>query len=99
MEVGELEPQIIARGKEFFTSIRGEEPSLFNKARWTGKVMDWCMKNEDFKVQLFRFVDVYPYLTTSKLLTGHIGEYFGRKIRKFHRRLSGEQRRQAWAGR
>jgi RHH-type transcriptional regulator, proline utilization regulon repressor / proline dehydrogenase / delta 1-pyrroline-5-carboxylate dehydrogenase len=76
MEIADLESQIIARGKEFFAGIRGEEPSLFNKARWTGKMMDWCMKNEDFKVQLFRFVDVYPYLTTGRLLTNHIGEYF-----------------------
>jgi RHH-type proline utilization regulon transcriptional repressor/proline dehydrogenase/delta 1-pyrroline-5-carboxylate dehydrogenase len=77
METAELEPKIVARGKEFFASISGEQLSLFNKARWTGAVMDWCMRNEAFKVQLFRFVDVYPYLTTSRLLTGHIEEYFG----------------------
>ncbi|MBU1249176.1 MAG: proline dehydrogenase family protein, partial [Proteobacteria bacterium] len=44
---------------------------------WTGKVMDWAMKNEHFKVQLFRFVDVLPYLNTSESLTRHIEEYFG----------------------
>jgi len=77
MNIEEIEPQIITRGKDFFASISGEKPSLFNKAHWTGKVMDWCMKNEDFKVQLFRFVDVFPYLTTGKLLTRHIQEYFG----------------------
>ena len=76
MEIAELEPKIIERGKEFFKSITGEQLSLFNKARWTGAVMDWCMKNDSFKTQLFRFVDVYPYLTTSKLLTNHIEEYF-----------------------
>ena len=46
------------RGKEFFASISGEAPSIFNKGWWTGKVMDWSMKNENFKIQLFRFVDV-----------------------------------------
>ena len=38
--------------------------------------MDWSMKNEDFKVQLFRFVDVLPYLNTSESLLRHIREYF-----------------------
>ncbi|QLA20808.1 proline dehydrogenase family protein [Desulfolutivibrio sulfoxidireducens] len=71
-----LESKIVARGKQFFQSIRGEAPSIFNKGFWTGKVMDWAMKNEDFKVQLFRFVDVLPYLTTSDALRRHIEEYF-----------------------
>jgi RHH-type proline utilization regulon transcriptional repressor/proline dehydrogenase/delta 1-pyrroline-5-carboxylate dehydrogenase len=38
--------------------------------------MDWAMKNEDFKIQLFRFVDVLPYLNTSESLQRHIEEYF-----------------------
>ncbi len=72
-----LETQIVARGKEFFKSISGEAPSIFNKGWWTGKVMDWAMKNEDFKVQLFRFVDVMPFLNNSDTLVRHIKEYFG----------------------
>ncbi|MBW1982643.1 MAG: proline dehydrogenase family protein, partial [Deltaproteobacteria bacterium] len=72
----ELEARIKARGRSFFASIRGETPSIFNKGWWTGKVMDWCMKNEHFKVQLFRFVDVLPYLTTTESLGRHIEEYF-----------------------
>jgi len=75
--IGELESRIIARGKDFFASIRDETASLFNKRRWTGKVMEWCMKNEHFKVRLFRFVDVFPSLTTGESLTRHIQEYFG----------------------
>ena len=71
-----LEPRIVSRGKEFFTSIAGEAPSIFNKGWWTGKVMDWAMKNEAFKVQMFRFVDVLPYLSSSDSLSRHIEEYF-----------------------
>ena len=71
-----LDDAIRARGKAFFSSIRGESPSIFNKGFWTGKVMDWAMQNEAFKVQLFRFVDVLPYLTTSDNLSRHIEEYF-----------------------
>ncbi len=74
-----LDPKIVNRGKEFFKSIAGEAPSIFNKGWWTGKVMDWAMKNEDFKVQMFRFVDVLPYLNTGESLSRHIEEYFGDK--------------------
>jgi RHH-type proline utilization regulon transcriptional repressor/proline dehydrogenase/delta 1-pyrroline-5-carboxylate dehydrogenase len=76
MEMKQLDGKITQRGKEFFESIKGEAPSIFNKGFWTGKVMDWAMQNEDFKVQLFRFVDVLPYLNTSESLQRHIEEYF-----------------------
>ena len=73
----ELNAKIVARGKDFFSTIQGEKPSLFDKGAWMGKVMDWSMRNEQFKVRMFRFVDVFPSLTSSSLLTGHIREYFG----------------------
>jgi RHH-type transcriptional regulator, proline utilization regulon repressor / proline dehydrogenase / delta 1-pyrroline-5-carboxylate dehydrogenase len=73
----ELTDKIINRGKEIFSLISGDKPSIFNKAAWMGKVMDWSMRNENFKVQIFRFVDVFPALTNNKLLTEHIHEYFG----------------------
>ncbi|MDD2582938.1 MAG: hypothetical protein PHR66_13185, partial [Desulfuromonadaceae bacterium] len=72
-----LNTKIISRGKDFFSSVSGEKPSLFNKGAWMGKVMDWSMQNYQFKIQMFRFVDAFPSLTTSKLLTEHIREYFG----------------------
>lgn len=76
MNKAELEQRTLVRGKKFFESISGEAPSIFNKGWWTGKVMDWSMKNEDFKIKLFRFVDVLPFLTTTESLTRHIEEYF-----------------------
>ena len=76
MDTNSLDKKITARSKEFFASISGEAPSIFNKGWWTGKVMDWSMKNENFKIQLFRFVDVLPYLNTSESLARHIREYF-----------------------
>ena len=72
-----LNDRIVTRGREFFATISGDKPSLFNKGAWMGRVMDWSMKHEAFKIQLFRFVDVFPSLSTGKLLTDHIREYFG----------------------
>ncbi len=77
MDSTALDQKIIARGREFFNTVAGEKPSLFNRGAWMGKVMDWSMQNEQFKIQMFRFVDVFPSLTTGKLLTDHIREYFG----------------------
>ena len=77
MENRALDTKIIDRGKAFFSTIAGEKPFLFNKGTWMGKVMDWSMQNDQFKIQMFRFVDAFPTLTTGKLLTEHIREYFG----------------------
>ncbi len=76
MDRKQLEAGILARGKEFFATLGNEIPSIFKKDFWTGKVMDWSMGHEDFKVQLFRFIDVLPYLTTEEMLKHHIQEYF-----------------------
>ena len=76
MKDKELNAKIIERGRQFFASIKGETPSIFDKEHWIGKVMDRIMKSEDFKVQMFRFIDVFPCLTADKSLTNHIREYF-----------------------
>jgi antitoxin HicB len=77
MQPPELNGQIIARGRGLFATISGEKPSLFTTSTMTGKVMEWCLRNEEFKTRLFRFVDVFPALTTSHQLTEHIRQYFG----------------------
>src|ERR1700687_918566 len=71
----DLNDRIAARGRELFASIAGEKPSLFDNGTWLGKVMDWSMRNEQFKVRLFRFVDVFPSLTTGKPFTDHSRDY------------------------
>jgi len=76
MDRDQLEARILARGKELFAIAGSEKPSVFNKDWWTGKVMDWSMGHEDFKVQLFRFIDVLPCLKTEEMLNRHIQEYF-----------------------
>lgn len=58
----ELNDRIISRGKEFFRALEGEEPSLFNKGRWMGKMMAWSMSHPEFRTAMFRFVDVFPSL-------------------------------------
>lgn len=40
--------------------------------------MDWSMRDEQLKTQLFRFVDVLPMLTTNELVTRHLREYLAK---------------------
>ncbi|KPJ72092.1 MAG: hypothetical protein AMS14_08540, partial [Planctomycetes bacterium DG_20] len=79
MDREQLEASIQGCGRRFFADIGDEAPSVFNKDWWTGKVIDACMHNESFKVQLFRFIDVLPYLKRSESLGRHIEEYFSRE--------------------
>ena len=71
-----LSDAIRARGRQLFAAVAQEKPSLFDKGRWTGALMDWCMRDEAFKVQMFRFVDVFPSLATPDALVRHLQEYF-----------------------
>ena len=63
-------------GEKIFALMdAAEPPSLFSARGLYGAMMDWAMKNEDFKVQLFRFVDVLPTLASSGEIARHLREY------------------------
>ncbi len=65
-----------ARGETIFNMMESDGPSLFSRNFWYGEIMDWSMKNEQFKTQMFRFVDVLPYLNTGAEVARHLKEYF-----------------------
>lgn len=79
----DFEKRVLATGLELYALAEGEKPSLFKKDYWTGKVMDWSMKNEAFKREMFRFVDVFPCLTRPESIARHIQEYFCRSDQDF----------------
>jgi RHH-type proline utilization regulon transcriptional repressor/proline dehydrogenase/delta 1-pyrroline-5-carboxylate dehydrogenase len=54
-----------------------EPPSLFSKKGFYGSMMEWAMRDEHFKTQLFRFVDVLPTLASSSEVARHLQEYLG----------------------
>ena len=43
---------------------------------WDEQVMDWAMRDEAVKVEMFRFVDVLPMLESSDDVVRHLHEYF-----------------------
>jgi len=70
----ERETQVI--GREIFARLQTESPSVWQLAWWDEKILDWCMRDETLKVQMFRFIDVLPMLKTSEQVAQHLQEYF-----------------------
>ncbi|HQN20245.1 MAG TPA: hypothetical protein PKV86_13930, partial [Syntrophobacteraceae bacterium] len=48
----DLEQRIQATGKRLYELAAGESPTLFQKQYWIGKVLDWCMRDPAFKVEM-----------------------------------------------
>ena len=71
----ELENKILEQGLELLDAINNEHESIFDKNAWMGRMMDWVMKDPQFKVDLFRFVDVLPALESKDQLARHVKEY------------------------
>jgi len=71
-----LESRTHELGRKLFELSSESSMNLFDKGFWSGKMMDWSMQNHDFKVQMFRFVDVLPVLGDSSQVTQHVKEYF-----------------------
>lgn len=69
--------RIVEIGSEILKKMESNSKvSLFSKDFWYGSIMDWSMKNESFKTNMFRFVDVLPSLNSSGEVAQHLKEYF-----------------------
>src|SRR5215468_7053708 len=77
-ETQDVEPKVRQYGEQLFALMdAAEPPSLFSKKGFYGTLMEWSMRDEHFKTQLFRFVDVLPTLTSSSEVAKHLKEYLG----------------------
>jgi len=76
MDEASLNQRIVVRGRALFETIADQRPSLFDRASWSGRLLDWAMRDEAFKVRLLRFVDVFPALRSTASLNRHLQEYF-----------------------
>jgi RHH-type proline utilization regulon transcriptional repressor/proline dehydrogenase/delta 1-pyrroline-5-carboxylate dehydrogenase len=77
-ETHDIEPKVRQYGEQVFALMdAAEPPSLFSKKGFYGTLMEWSMRDEHFKTQLFRFVDVLPTLTSSSEVAKHLKEYLG----------------------
>ena len=72
----DIEQHTQVLGREIFSRLQTESPSVFHFAWWDEKILDWCMHDEALKVQMFRFIDVLPLLKTGDQVARHLQEYF-----------------------
>src|SRR6266446_6095505 len=78
LEESQIEFRVREWGERIFALMdAAEPPSLFSKKGLYGTLMDWAMKDEHFKTQLFRFVDVLPTLNSAGEISRHLKEYLG----------------------
>ncbi|MEO8495597.1 MAG: proline dehydrogenase family protein, partial [Planctomycetota bacterium] len=62
-------------GHYLFEHLDEQRPNMLQRRWWDERLMDWAMRDEGLKVQLFRFVDVLPMLRTNDAVVGHLNEY------------------------
>jgi RHH-type proline utilization regulon transcriptional repressor/proline dehydrogenase/delta 1-pyrroline-5-carboxylate dehydrogenase len=64
------------RGQQIFDLVDRHPESIFSKAGFYQRMMAFSMRDEVFKVQMFRFVDVLASLRRSDDIVEHLREYF-----------------------
>lgn len=72
---GQVEQETREIGREIFARLEMSSPSAFSLHRWDDRMLEWCMRDEQVKVGLFRFIDVLPTLRTSEQVIHHLREY------------------------
>ena len=71
-----LQTEIERRGERIFDLVDRHPESLFSKAGFYQRMMALSMRDEHFKIQMFRFVDVLASLHRGSDIVQHLEEYF-----------------------
>jgi RHH-type transcriptional regulator, proline utilization regulon repressor / proline dehydrogenase / delta 1-pyrroline-5-carboxylate dehydrogenase len=73
----DIQKLIKTKGEAILKKMESQsKPGLFSRDFWYGSIMEWSMKNEKFKTNMFRFVDVLPSLQSGQEVSKHLKEYF-----------------------
>jgi RHH-type proline utilization regulon transcriptional repressor/proline dehydrogenase/delta 1-pyrroline-5-carboxylate dehydrogenase len=85
---GELEAAIQARGRAIFDIMGNVQPPPYEARYWSNLLMGLSMRYPEFKVNLFRLVDVLPTLPSSAAIAEHVREYLGPTLERIHPALA-----------
>ena len=72
---GPSEELVAQHGLRILEASQRHRSRLLSTGVWQDKLMQWTLKDEAFKVQLFRFVDVFPRLNTPESVHEHLMDY------------------------
>lgn len=79
-----LNEKIIDVGRQVFGDLGDTDPSLLDPRYLNSLLMRWSMGQPEFKVNLFRLVDVLPTLTSNQAIAEHVREYLIPPANKMH---------------
>ena len=79
-----LNEKIIDVGRQVFGDLGDTDPSLLDPRYLNSLLMRWSMGQPEFKVKLFRLVDVLPTLTSNQAIAEHVREYLIPPANKMH---------------
>src|ERR1700730_12830821 len=71
-----LQAEVERRGERIFDLVDQHPASVFSKGGFYQRMMALSMRDEHFKVQMFRFVDVLASLRRGGEIVRHLDEYF-----------------------
>ena len=71
-----LQAEVERRGTRIFDLVDRHPESIFSKAGFYQRMMEFSMRDEHFQVQMFRFVDVLASLRRGSDIVQHLDEYF-----------------------
>ena len=74
-DAGAIEARVLAIGTDMLTRARAHKSGVLSAKFYSDALMNWSMKDPNFKVQLFRFVDAFPMLRTPEDIYDHLTDY------------------------
>jgi RHH-type proline utilization regulon transcriptional repressor/proline dehydrogenase/delta 1-pyrroline-5-carboxylate dehydrogenase len=69
------ETRIFELGSDMLRWARGHKSGLLSAKFYSDALMEWSMKDPNFKVQMFRFVDAFPMLRSTEDIYEHLEDY------------------------
>jgi RHH-type proline utilization regulon transcriptional repressor/proline dehydrogenase/delta 1-pyrroline-5-carboxylate dehydrogenase len=80
----QLHNRILEFGQGVFADLEDYTISPLEVRYWNARLMEWAMKHPEFKVNLFRLVDVLPTLTSDDAIADHVRQYLTEPANKIH---------------
>lgn len=80
----EQNQRIVDFGRGVFADLGDYQLSPLDIRFWNGRLMEWSMRQPEFKVNLFRLVDVLPTLRTPEAIADHVRQYLTEPANKIH---------------
>ncbi len=76
IELGRIEKTTQELGRYLFARLGRHRPKIFERRWWDDRLMQWAMRDERVKVEMFRFIDVLPMLGSDAAIVHHLDNYF-----------------------